>query len=332
MVPHPAHGSPGWWTFIPLVGTGPSLRPPKPRPQGPGREVLLAHPAEVARIEHEHDAGLEALVIQLQAERAAITSLSDEAACRLCGTHAPLTPEHAPSRAAGNSGLVLGGRVDDDASHATGRLTWTEDEDQPDGATVETLCGPCNHRTGRQFYPSYVVFAKACESVAQPESAGTRCAVGVVNRPLVAKQALVSLIATSQPGLTSRYPHLRTLLETSSARGPLGPLRLWCHLMANKRGWYTGLAGTVNRERRVGHLLTSFAWWPLGWILTIGDDASVEGAADVSDWVMLRKHRTSVSVELPCQWRVTPYPIDFRSPDEVRRGLGPGHQARVRLV
>jgi hypothetical protein len=289
--------------------------------------MVLARPEEAEEI--ATDTELAALGAQLLAERNAITALSDEAACRLCGARVPLTPEHAPSRAAGNRGLILGKRVDDEASQATGQLMWTDDEDQPDGATWESLCGGCNHRTGRQFNPSYVAFSEACEPVALPETAGTRCRIDVVNRPLIAKQALVSLIATSQPGLTARYPHLRALLASASATGTLAPLRLWCHLMANKRGWSTGLGFTINREQRAGHLFTSFAWWPLGWMLTIGD-TTVEGAADVSAWVELRKHSTPVTVELPCQWRLIHYPTDFRSPKALRAETGPRHRVTLR--
>ena len=107
-------------------------------------------------------------------------------------------------------------------------------------------------------------------------------------------------------------------------------MRLWCHLVANPGAWYTGIAATVNREQRIGHLVASFAFWPLGWLLTT-DEAAVEGAADVSNWLEIGKHSTPVTVELPCQWRVTPYPIDFRSVDEVRRGSWPGHKGRMHI-
>lgn len=89
-------------------------------------------------------------------------------------------------------------------------------------------------------------------------------------------------------GFTARYPHLRTLVDKTSARARLAPLRLWCHLMANRVGTFTGLAALVNRERREGQLVASFAWWPLAWLLTTGD-VPIEEAADVSDWLQLRK-------------------------------------------
>ena len=324
-VAYPAAAVPGWWTFLPLVGTGPRAAVvPAPRPDG--LDFWAAAPGMGAAIEQDTD--LQAIMATLQAELGHIRSLSDSEACRLCGVRAPLTEEHAPSRAAGNAGLIFGGRIDDAATKATGRVTWTDDVPAPDGATVQTLCAPCNKTSGRRYNPAYVALVKAAEPLARPANAGTHCQIGVVNRPLVAKQALTTLVATSQPGLTTRYRHLRDFLERPGSRGHLAPLRLWCHLVANPGAWYTGIAATVNREQRMGHLVASFAFWPLGWLLTT-DQAAVQGAADVSDWLEIGKHSTPVMVALPCQWRVTPYPIDFRSPNEVRRGSWPGHQGRV---
>jgi hypothetical protein len=332
-VAYPAAGVPGWWTFLPLVGTGPRipLRPATACAVRPdGLDFWAAAPGEGAFI--EQDADLQAIMATMQAELGHIRSLSDAEACRLCGVRAPLTEEHAPSRAAGNAGVIFGGRIDDAASSAAGRVIWTNDDPVPDGATFKTLCASCNNNTGGRYNPAYVALVKAAEPSARPETAGTMCQVTVVNPALVAKQALTSLVATSQPGLTTRYPHLRDLLERSHLRAHLAPLRLWCHLVANPGAWYTGIAATVNREQRAGHLVASFAFWPLGWLLTTDDSATVEGAADVSNWLEIEKRPTPVTVALPCQWRVTPYPIDFRSPDEVRRGAWPGHQGRVHLT
>ena len=222
-VAYPAAGVPGWWTFLPLVGTGPrAAAVPAPRPDG--LDFWAAAPGMGAAIEQDTD--LQAIMATLQAELGHIRSLSDSEACRLCGVRAPLTEEHAPSRAAGNAGLIFGGRIDDAATKATGRVTWTDDVPAPDGATVQTLCAPCNKTSGRRYNPAYVALVKAAEPLARPANAGTHCQIGVVNRPLVAKQALTTLVATSQPGLTTRYRHLRDLLERPGSRGRLAPLRL----------------------------------------------------------------------------------------------------------
>ncbi len=289
-------------------------------------EAWVGRPEELPKI--ARDAGLQQIMADLKAGLDELCSLGDEVACRLCGKQAALTEEHAPSKAAGNAGPMIGARIDDVATRDAGTLVWARDEDSSDGATFKTLCASCNNETGRRYNPSYVALVRACESLALPDAAGSLATVGVINRPLVAKQALVSLIATSQPGLTTKYPSLRQLLMRSVARGSLAPWRLWCHLMANQVAMYTGIAVTVDRQRRAGGLVASVAYWPLGWLLTTGD-VTVEGAADVSGWLELGKHTTPVPIELPCQWRFTQYPTDFRSPAEVLRESGPGHAGQT---
>jgi hypothetical protein len=38
---------------------------------------------------------------------------------------------------------------------------------------------------------------------------------------------------------------------------------------------------------------------------------------DVSDWLTLDKRAKPATIELPCQWRLTPYPEDFRSREQM---------------
>jgi hypothetical protein len=259
---------------------------------------------------------LEAEGERLRADLAAIEAAGDEDACRLCGNPGPLTVEHAPSRAAGNDVTLVGGRIDDEATMSSGEVRWATDVSG--GATFPTLCTPCNNNTGQMYNPSYVTFVLACRPLAIASNAGCLCQLRVARRPLVAKQALTSLVATSQPGLTARYPVLRDLLLTRAVRRPIHPLRLWCYLMAGHVGMYTGVTASINVLRMKGRLIAGFAFWPVGWVLTLEEGEVVTGALDVSGWLELDRDREPVTVEVPCQW-ANLYPGDFRRPDEVLR-------------
>ena len=152
--------------------------------------------------------------------------------------------------------------------------------------------------------------------IATAKAAGTACEVSVLNPQRVAKQALVSIVATSQPGLTAKYPHLRAFLQRKEARAPLAPCRLWLYLKANQGGVSTGLATALDIDRGQGHLVAAFSFWPLGWIMTL-DGADVPGTLDVSAWTELDyMDRGPVVASIPCQWAISPYPGDFRSPDD----------------
>ena len=46
----------------------------------------------------------------------------------------------------------------------------------------------------------------------------------------------------------------------------------------------------------------------------------MNGTLDVSGWTELAyMERGPVTVQIPCQWAISPYPGDFRGPDEMAR-------------
>jgi hypothetical protein len=133
----------------------------------------------------------------------------------------------------------------------------------------------------------------------------------------VAKQALTSILATSQAGVTARYPHLREMILDAELVRPLAPLRLWFYLRANDGGRSSGVASSIKIEAGRGCVLAEFSFWPLGWVLTF-DDVPVDGAVDLSPWFQVGYHeKREVTLTAPCQWALTPYPCDFRSPETI---------------
>lgn len=274
-------------------------------------EIWVSKPEEEVRLPE-----VEAEAARLQTELQNIQSLSDESSCKLCGGHQPLTREHAPSKKAGNQGRMTRKMIDYPRSVSTRTVKWNKTIIQ--AATFKALCGFCNNQTGDWYNPSYLKFARQCHAFAKPENAGKLCQLKVpVYLQRVVKQVLVFLVATSQSGLTARYPDLRSLLLGKKDSRPLIPIQTWLYLKANPGGCYTGLTVALDLERRKGHLVAGFAFWPLGWLMTIGD-VKVEGAANVSDWAELDYHyKNTPTTEIPCQWGISPYPADFRGPDEI---------------
>lgn len=274
-------------------------------------EIWVTKPGE-----EQHLPEVKAEATRLRAELGNIESLSDEAVCRLCGVRAPLTREHAPSKKAGNRGRMIRQAIDYVSSVASGIVKWNAEVIQ--GATSETLCRSCNNQTGAWYNPAYIKFARHCGALARPENAGKVCHLQLsFHLQRVAKQALVSLVSTSQPGLAARYPDLRALLLGKEDRRSLAPIQLWLYLRANPGARFTGITIALDLEGRKGHLVAEFSFWPLGWLMIIGDVA-VERAANVSAWTELHYHnKAPVTVEVPCQWAISPYPGDFRGPDEI---------------
>ena len=110
------------------------------------------------------------------------------------------------------------GSIDHNASVATGEVKWSTELKQG-GATTDTVCGTCNNRTGRWYNRAYVRMVKACELPAIPPNAGTVVDVHLEVHPMrVVKQALTTLLATCQSGITRRFPHVRQLLLDAEHR------------------------------------------------------------------------------------------------------------------
>ncbi|PYN31236.1 MAG: hypothetical protein DMD98_17825, partial [Candidatus Rokuibacteriota bacterium] len=102
----------------------------------------------------------------------------------------------------------------------------------------------------------YIRLVDACRPLAVPANAGASCEVKVeLHTQRVAKQALATLLATSQPGVTTRYPHVREMLMQGDTVRSLSPLRLWLYLRANEGARISGIAALVREEDRKGHLL-----------------------------------------------------------------------------
>ncbi len=215
---------------------------------------------------------------------------------------------------AGNPLRAISLNIDEVTTVATGQLSWTTQVVQ--GVTFKTLCKGCNTTTGGWYNRAYIRFARHCGKLAREESAGTLCDVDVEVHPQrVLKQALTSIVATSQPGLTARYPRLREFLIVAEA---LGPIRVWLYLLANRVTRHTGLTVLVVPDRGVGQIRAEFSSWPLGWIAALGD-LPIEGAVDVSAWSEVGYHeKQRVKLQVPCQWAISPYAADFRPPDAYR--------------
>jgi hypothetical protein len=255
---------------------------------------------------------------RVQADWKAIEASAAPDSCRICGSREKLTEEHTPSRRAGNVGSLVRGMIDYEASASGGEVKW-EVQLLQGGASAVTLCADCNNNTGRWFNPAYIRLVEACRPFAIPANVSKVCEITVELHPQrAAKQALTTLLATSQQGVTTRYPHVREMLLRGDTVRPLAPLRLSLYLSANKGARMSGVAVALQEQVGKGYLLAEFAFWPLGWVLAFEDAPSIDGTVDVSSWIELDYHeKRQITVGVPCQWVVGRYPCDFRAPDAI---------------
>jgi len=96
----------------------------------------------------------------------------------------------------------------------------------------------CNNSSGRLYNPAYIRLVRRCQPLALPDNVGRALDVTVSHPQRVAKQALTTLVATMQSGVTARFPNLRQLLVEAEARGAITPLLLGLFVRANRRQPY----------------------------------------------------------------------------------------------
>lgn len=163
----------------------------------------------------------------------------------------------------------------------------------------------------------------ALRHFAHPANAQKNVAVPFPEVPLlVVKQALATLIATCQPGLTTRFPQLRELLTKPESVGTLGPIRIYAYLVASSKclSRSSGLSWTIDTASGAGWVWAEFSHWPVGWVMSISRPEPLAGMADVSDWVTSPPGLGRWGeFHLPCQWVIGSQPADFRPPQAFRR-------------
>jgi len=276
-------------------------------------EIVVCNPQDRGQIDR-----CESERLRLQSELRAIEQLSSDACCRVCGVEASLTFEHTPSRKAGNSSPIIRYSVNEARALEQGTLEWQGRKEQR-GIGSHSLCSRCNNLTGSWFNNAYVGWIKMLRRHAQPFNAGKVVSVPLPQRQdLVVKQALTTILATCQAGLSDRFPQLRRLLTNRDSAEPLEPVVFSAFLVASPRchSRVIGISYAIDVATREGWLWAEFTHWPIGWILSIGHPGPIQGTTNVSCWSTQPRAMPGSELVIPCQWVVGNCPADFRGPEK----------------
>jgi hypothetical protein len=216
--------------------------------------------------------------------------------CHVCGQAAPLTFEHMPPRAAGNSAPRRAVDLETSLAHPIGEFPSRGWASMQRGVGLYATCARCNNFGGTAYVPQYLDFTASMFSgleawARQAESAGQtgppeklRMNVERIDTGAVVRQVLFMLMAASgSAGLGERYPVLREIVldKTPAALPPEMALRLT--LLATERSRVHPVAVEANFATDQERALVEVAFTPFAWLLEIGDPSDRQ-AADVSSW------------------------------------------------
>ncbi|MCG2706263.1 MAG: hypothetical protein L6254_01790 [Candidatus Omnitrophica bacterium] len=250
-----------------------------------------------------------------QIEFGKIDGLGSMSSCRLCGSKEGLTKEHSPSKSSVNKSKLITLSI---APIITRFLHWQGNIIQG-GSKHESLCRNCNNKTGSWYNPTYVKFVRTCVSIANVNNAYKAVNISANNiyPSRLLKQALTHIIATCQPGLCVRYSDLKEIILNKEKLLDISPFKIGMFIRVNKGGRHSGITIFVDTAKEQARLIAEFSFWPLGWVMTF-DNSPLDGTLDVTNWSSISgNEKTNLNISVPCQWCVSPYPGDFRSPDKV---------------
>jgi hypothetical protein len=273
--------------------------------------------------------------------------------CRICQKFGRLTKEHVPPKSAFNDRSYLEYYVN--KANEAERVKWETRDVDSNGIYLFTLCEKCNNHTGRLYGTDYGKFVQAFTSVATPEHAGSIVEANVkcFFPQRVIKQAISMILSTSEATSFSGYerfasPFLATdvvipsaftvhpadvlrlkgvydelrrfVLDKEAVGLPIG-VHLGAYAVANEgAALRTGIGIQARLSSNTVHWVVVVGLWPIHWVLLLQGDPLGEEVADFTEWASLGfKAKKNQAVQIPCQWSAGKYPLDFRSPEQIKR-------------
>lgn len=222
--------------------------------------------------------------------------------CGICGRTGRMSRAHVPPQAAGNRGDVLRFRPP-----PGGRVQLPRDG-QRGGLWIETICKGCNNLAGIRFDRAYADFADRLQpfvrahGVRVPWQAGSVPPVNVAPG-LVARSMLYGLLAVN-PRIREEFPEFAADVvdDVSDLRIP-GRLQLRLALTASQLARLTSGFWMFTMGNQYSHTALSEVWFrPVAFALVYTDWGlgtalvDAEGWADITDWPLHSRERTSVDL------------------------------------
>jgi hypothetical protein len=238
--------------------------------------------------------------------------------CWLCGKWRPLTEEHIPPRKAFNSAPVLEQFISD-RSKQIGRISW-ELRRYEKGVVERSLCGPCNSYSGGQYGQHYVHFIRDIAERVDRAPIGATVQVQVEYPLRLLKAVLQPFISANGKAFVDHNLWIRKFLHHSRNQEWDPLTHLYVYATPVRAGRQTGPSGMLNIFTGSIKVLSEFTFWPLGSVLT---HMPLDGLplAPIHQWAKRFRYedRGPESLSLPVHVISTPFPLDFRSREQVRK-------------
>lgn len=244
-----------------------------------------------------------------------------EGKCWLCGQVGELTLEHIPPRKAFNDHDILLQSIDQ-RTKDVGYLIW--DGEPVHGWTVRSLCSECNNFTGARYGVHYVNFIKNIAEQVDKAKDGETISV-VVNQPLcILKQVMANFVTANGEHFVKTHPWLKKFIRSATNQDFPNDWYLYAFAISEKSGRKTGIGGFRDLARNKLCVVAEFTFWPLGTVLAFQpmDDYPL---APIHQYAKraYKDMKAKLILNLPVNPASSPYPVDFRSKEQIIKGRTP---------
>jgi len=242
--------------------------------------------------------------------------------CHICLKSGRLSCEHVPPSVAFNSRKV---KVVSGASLVNRNIDLDEFKGkiQQRGFGGHTLCGRCNNLTGAWYGSDYVSWAYQSLSYLQhlKDQKPTACLFDI--RPLrVLKQILCIFFSLNGTRFATKHPDLVQFVLDKEKKGLRKDIQVFAYLNSSGMARTSGIAGKLNIETSEITVMSDFAFFPLGYLMTFGSSAPNDNLFDVTTFSQYAYNDfKSLRIPLAHLPVVSHFPGDYRTKAEIQKTI-----------
>ena len=238
--------------------------------------------------------------------------------CRICKKKTELSFEHIPPKAAFNKYTKF---------RTIPYLEYVKNSHrenykpmaklQQGGVGDYCLCRKCNSFLGNNYVPDYFKLAQVAKDIYQNKNFEKVIFVTVEISPLrLLKQALAMFVCMNQPEFTDGEPELLNFIKNPEEQNLPDKFRVFMYLnyigqIRKLTSMYTNHFGFVNE----------LAFPPLGFVLSIDSNKSFP-LTEITHFKNINcEYRDSVNFQLLNHPTHLPYPVDYRTIEEIEEAV-----------
>lgn len=238
--------------------------------------------------------------------------------CRICKMKTELSFEHIPPKSAFNKYTKF---------RTVPFLEYVQNSDREDykpkaklqegGLGHHCLCRKCNSFLGNNYVPDYLKMAQVGKAIFQEKNFERAIFTTIEISPLrLLKQVLAMFVCMNQPEFTDEEPELLNFIKNQKEQDLPDKFRVFMYLnhigqIRKLTSMYTNHYGFVNE----------LAFPPLGFVLSVNSNNSFPLTEITHFKNVSCEYRGSINFQLLNHPTHLPYPVDYRTIEEIEEAI-----------